>query len=210
MTEAQLDEALAEYIALYGEDMGTAQFRQEYMCDFNAAVLGAFYALEMQQVRAEGRILDTVEALPDQYVHRAWDLGMHDDTAIWWFQAQGSQLVVLDFYAASGMGVEHYAEVIEQRERQHGWLNGCDYVPHDAKVREFGSGRTRVETMQALGLRPMLVPLATLQDGINAVRRTLPLAVFHSRCESGGIDALEQYRREWDDEKKCFQSLAPA
>jgi hypothetical protein len=24
------------------------------------------------------------------------------------------------------------------------------------------------------------------------------------RCEHGGIDALEMYRREWDDDKKCF------
>jgi hypothetical protein len=206
LTEDQLNEALAEYVALYGEDMGNAQFQQEYMCSFNAAVLGAFFALEMQTLRAEGRILDTLEALPDQYVHRAWDLGVRDDTSIWWFQAQGSQLVVLDHYAASGMGVEHFAEVIERKGREHGWLHGTDYVPHDAKVKEFGTGRTRVETMQSLGLRPMLVPLTSLQDGINAVRRTLPLTVFHSRCEFGGIDALEQYRREWDDDKKAFRA----
>jgi hypothetical protein len=51
----------------------------------------------------------------------------------------------------------------------------------------------------------MLVPLSTVQDGINAVRRLLPLCVFHPRCEEGGIAALEQYRREWDDDKKCFK-----
>ena len=77
-------------------------------------------------------------------------------------------------------------------------------MPHDAKVKEWGSGRTRVETMSAMGLKPQLVPLASLDDGINAVRRTLPLCVFHPRCEDGGISALEQYRREWDDERKCF------
>jgi hypothetical protein len=59
--------------------------------------------------------------------------------------------------------------------------------------------------MSHLGLRPILVPLASLDDGINAVRRTLPLCVFHPRCEDGGISALEQYRREWDDERKCFK-----
>jgi len=62
--------------------------------------------------------------------------------------------------------------------------------------------------MQSLGLRPMLVPLASIDDGINAVRRTLPLCVFHPRCEDGGISALEQYRREWDDEKKTFRASA--
>jgi hypothetical protein len=62
--------------------------------------------------------------------------------------------------------------------------------------------------MQAMGLRPMLVPLSSIDDGINAARRTLPLCVFHPRCEDGGISALEQYRREWDDEKKAFRASA--
>jgi hypothetical protein len=62
--------------------------------------------------------------------------------------------------------------------------------------------------MQSMGLRPMLVPHHSLDDGINAVRRTLPLCVFHPRTEEGGLSALEQYRREWDDEKKSFRANA--
>ena len=46
-----------------------------------------------------------------------------------------------------------------------------------------------------------------MQDGIKAVRRTLPLCVFHPRCEERAAStALEQYRREWDDEKKAFRA----
>ncbi|WP_300571117.1 hypothetical protein, partial [Flavobacterium sp.] len=207
LTPAQLDEALAEYQALYGQDVGRLQFEQEYNCSFNAAILGSFYSHEMAQVRAEDRI-QPVEPLPGVPVHRSWDLGVGDDTSIWWFQAVGAQLYVLDHYAASGVGLEHYAQLIEGRHAERGWRHGTDYVPHDAKVREFGTGRTRVETMQSLGLAPMLVPQHLIDDGINAVRRTLPLCVFHPRCEDGGISALEQYRREWDDDKKCFRQSA--
>jgi hypothetical protein len=202
---AALAEALKEYQALYGADVGNAQYRQEYFCDWNAAILGAYWALEMAQVRAEGRILEC-EAIAKQPVHRAWDLGVRDDTSIWFFQVQGSQVVVLDHYANSGAGVEHYADEIEKRERQYGWKRGTDYVPHDAKIKEWGSGKTRVETMQTIGLRPQLVPHATFADGIEAARRTLPLCVFHPRTEATGIAALEQYRREWDDEKKAFKA----
>ena len=207
LTPEALTETLKEYSALYGEDVGRAQFQQEYFCDFQAAILGAFYAYEMAKVRNEGRVLE-VEALPGEYVHRAWDLGVTDDNSIWWFQIQGAQLIILDHYASSGAGVEHYAEEIAKRAAKYGWMDGNDYVPHDAKVKEWGSGKTRVETMKTFGLNPMLVQMATVQDGINAARRTLPLCVFHPRCETGGLDALEQYRREWDDEKKAFKATA--
>jgi phage terminase large subunit len=62
LTPEQLEESQAEYIALYGEDLGRAQFEQEYECSFNAAILGAFYAREMVAVRKEGRVQDRAAA----------------------------------------------------------------------------------------------------------------------------------------------------
>jgi hypothetical protein len=204
LTREQLDESLAELVSIYGADAGRASYEQEYMCSFSAAILGAFFALEMMEVRNEGRVLE-IEPDLDRPVHRAWDLGVRDDTCVIWYQAHGSQLLILDAYAASGVGVEHFRDEIFKRHQERGWLHGDDYVPHDAKIKEWGSGRTRVETMQALELSPLLVPLAGLEDGINAVRRTLPLCVFHPRCEPL-LSALEQYRREWDDDKKAFRA----
>lgn len=206
LSPQQLDESLKEYVALYGEDIGNAQFEQEYLCSFNAAILGAFYAREMVAVRKEGRITDEIEAIPGKPVHRAWDIGVKDDTSIWWFQVVGTQVFILDCYSASGVGLDHYADVIQKRKEQHGWEDGIDFVPHDAKIKEWGTGRTRVETMRDFKLNPQLVPLASKMDGINAVRVTLPRCVFHSRCEDEGISALEQYRREWDDDKKSFKA----
>lgn len=201
LSQEQLDESLKEYTALYGEDLGRAQFEQEYLCSFNAAILGAFYAREMVHVRAEQRIRPVVP-VPGKPVHTAWDIGVRDDTSIWWFQVHGGKVYILDCYTASGAGVDHYAEICHAKP----WLRGVDFVPHDAKVKEWGTGRTRVETMRQHGLTPQLVPMATKLDGINAVRRTLPNCIFDPRCEDVGIAALEQYRREWDDEKKTFRA----
>lgn len=199
MTTAQLADAQAEYRALYGDDIGQAQFDQEYLCSFNAAILGAFYAREMASVRAEGRVRET-EAVPGYHVHTAWDLGMRDSTAIWFFQVVGREILVLDYYASHGAGIEHYAEIVRSKP----WLRGTDYVPHDARVRELGTGRTRIEVMQECGLSPRVVPRMTKLDGINAVRQTLRRCVFDPACEDG-LAALEQYRREWDDERKTFR-----
>lgn len=206
LSPEQLEESISEYVALYGEDIGRAQFEQEYECSFNAAILGAFYAREMVAVRRDGRIDEELEAIEGIPVHRAWDIGVKDDTSIWWFQVVGVNLYILDCYSQSGMGVDHYAEVIEQRRKEHGWADGVDFVPHDARVKEWGTGRTRVETMQGLGLNPRVVPMASKLDGINAVRKTLPRCIFHARTEDQGVSALEQYRREWDDDKKAFKA----
>src|SRR5262245_36925835 len=85
LSQKQLDASLDEYVALFGRDVGLAQYKQEYECDFSAAILGAFYALEMMDVHREGRVTE-IEPDYDRPVHRAWDIGVRDDTAIWWFQ----------------------------------------------------------------------------------------------------------------------------
>lgn len=204
LTREQLDEAMAELIALYGPDIGMALYEQEYLCSFNAAILGAFYAAEMLAVRTEGRIRE-FDIDPDQPVHRAWDIGVQDDTSIWWFQVQGDRVRIIDCYTNHGAGVEHYADEIARRGYpEH--KEARDFVPHDAKVKEWGTGRTRIESMKLCGLRPKLVANAKKLDGINAVRRTLPRCTFHPRTEEIGVSALEQYRREWDDERKTFKA----
>lgn len=204
LSPEQIAESREEYIALYGEDVGNAQFEQEYNCSFNAAILGAFYAREMLALRNSGRIRD-FDHWPDVPVHTAWDIGTRDDTSIWWFQVFAGQTWILDCHTASGAGVDVYADICHNKDREYGWTRGVDYVPHDAKVMEWGTGRTRIETMQGLELKPKLVPMAKKLDGVNAVRQMLPRCVFHTRTDATGIAALEQYRREWDDDRKAFR-----
>ena len=205
LTAAQIAEARQEYVDLYGIDQGEALFAQEYEVSFTAATLGAFYAREMSAVRAEGRVVAGLDAIHGHPVHRAWDLGVRDDTCIWFFQVVGAQLFILDCYSTSGVGLDHYRDEIAARHEENGWTHGTDFVPHDAKVKELGTGRTRVETMGSLGLNPQLVPNAGLLDGINALRLTLPRCVFSDKCEYG-ISALELYRREYDEEKRTFRA----
>lgn len=208
LTNSEIADALAEYIAIYGEDVGRAQFEQEYMCSWTAAILGAFYGREMAAIRAEGRIFP-VEAAPEFPVHTVWDIGVSDDTALWHFQVVGPQVLVLGCHAQSGVGLDYYETYMREIYAQKCWRKGIDFVPHDAKAREWTSGgRTRIETMLSMGFTPQLVPNVGLMDGINAARRTLPLCVFDESVEMTGISALESYKRKWDDNKKAF-SLYP-
>ena len=180
-----------EYHALFGEAAGDALIEQEYYCSFSSVIPGSYYAKEMTICEREGRITD-VDVDRDLPVHSAWDLGVSDSTAIWCFQVNGQELRIVDYYEASGHGAEHYCE----------WLNsqkyrGVDWVPHDAKVREWGSGRSRLETLRMLGRKPRVVPAHNLQDGINAARITIPLVRFDAARCGRGIDALKSYQAEW-------------
>lgn len=204
LTDQQLSEALLDYTSLFGEDIGKAQFEQEYECSFNASILGAYYAHEMRDIRQQGRIRKIIP-VPGIPIHRAWDIGVGDSTTIWWFQVYRGVPYILDCYGNSGLGVDHYAEII--KERGFDLEGGVDYVPHDAKVREWGApgARTRVESMQREGLNPQLCPEASKADGIQAARITLKCCIIDPRCEEFGISALEQFRRQWDDDKKTFK-----
>lgn len=205
--KADLVEALEEYKSIYGEDFGTAVYEQEYECSFTAAIMGAFYAVEIRRLRNEGRITEECIAIDGKEVHRVWDIGVNDDTSIWWFQVQAGQPVILDCYSASGYGVDHYKEVCDERAEKYGWKQGKDWVPHDAKQRQWvlAGANTIMQAMQDAGMTPQLAPNVSKLAGISAARETLRRAAFHPRCEDVGIGALENYRRDWDDDKKTFK-----
>ena len=200
LSEAELAAELRQYKAAYGEDIGQNLYDQEYLCSFDAAILGAYYGKELRALEKDGRI-DAWPHDPALPVHTAWDLGIGDSTAIWFWQAVGSEVRVVDFYEAHGHAIPHYAANVNGRT----WIKGDDWVPHDAKIREYGTGKTRVETMREHGLRPRLVPDHRLEDGINAARVTLPRCFFNREKTWDAIEGLRQYRADWDDQNRCFR-----
>jgi len=148
----------------------------------------------------EGRIarVEYDEALP---VHVSWDLGISDSCALWFFQVTMGEVRVIDFYEHNNVGLEHYVKVMQEK----GYWYGDDWLPHDAKVRELGTGRTRVETLINMGRKPKIVPSHKVSDGINAARLLLRHCYFDElNCEQG-INSLRSYQREWDDVKRVFR-----
>jgi len=180
--------------------MTPEQYAQEYECSFEAAITGAYWGREMALAEEAGRVC-RVDVDRGAEVHTAWDLGVRDSTAIWFFQVLAGGINVVDFYEASGVGLDHYAETLRGKDYK---IGPC-HVPHDAKVKEWGSGRTRIEQMEALGLNPVLVPDHRLMDGIGAARETLARVRFDAtRCKDG-IEALKQYRADFDEERKVLK-----
>lgn len=188
---------LADARAVMTED----QYAQEFECSFEAAIQGAYYGKDMRVAEEQGRIA-SVPWEPKVPVWTAWDLGIGDSTAIWFAQVVGNEIRLIDYYEASGVGLDHYARVLKDKP----YVYERHLLPHDGDVRELGTGRSRREMLESLGLRTEIVKNLGVDDGINAVRAILPRCWFDAKKCERGIEALRQYRRKYDDKLKAFQS----
>jgi phage terminase large subunit len=184
------------------EQMTDAQYRQEYECSFQAAIVGAYYGEELEEAGREGRICTNLYD-PAIEVHTSWDIGASDHTAIWFVQRVGQKIHLIDYYAASTMGFGHFARILQSKTYKY----GRHFFPHDVGNQYQDGGeltRTRRQTIEGLGIPVTVVAKWGLEDGINAVRRILPKCWFdQDKCQEG-IKALRQYRRKWDDVRKVF------
>lgn len=177
---------------------------------FEQALEGAYYANEMAKVRTEGRItsIPYERGVP---VDTWWDIGVRDSTTIWFVQHCGREIHLIDYYSASGEGLQHYVSVLREKSAERDWLYGRHVAPHDMKVREFGSeAKPRHEIASGLGVhfeicpQGIFPPGSELAEGIEAVRNALDRCWFDAeRCEEG-IKCLDSYRKQWDEVRAVY------
>ena len=72
-------------------------------------------------------------------------------------------------------------------------------------VKEFGTGRTRLEIASELGIKPgRVVNKVSIADRIEAGRRLIAVSQFdEKRCERG-LDALTSYTKEFDEKRGTY------
>jgi hypothetical protein len=135
-------------------------------------------------------------------VNLAIDIGVRDSTTIIWWQNIGATVRIIDCYENSKEGLEFYAKIIQSKPYQMGRY----IAPHDIAVKEWGSGMTRIEKAKQLGIPFTVAGNYSIEDGIEAVRSTLPKCwIDEVKCKPL-IKALENYRQEWDDKRKVYKT----
>lgn len=181
--------------------MGEDRYDQEFECSFEAAIQGAYYAQEMKTATSDGRVTN-VPYDPAVGVTTAWDLGIGDSTAIFFAQYVGQEIRIIDYYESSGVGLDHYAKVLSEK----GYHYSEHILPHDVQVKELGTGKSRVETLDALGISDITIaPKLAVDDGIQAARSMIARCWFDEEDCARGIEALRQYRREFDERLKTWR-----
>lgn len=176
---------------------------------FQQSVEGAYYAKQFHWLYSQKRI-GTIPDNPHLPVHTFWDIGVGDSTAIWFVREVGNEFHVIDYYENSGEGLRHYMKILKEK----GYTYGEHWGPHDIENREFGSdAKSRKELAkegyeidgQRYSIKFNVVPRESVDTGIEAVREILPMCVFdEAKCEEG-INALEGYRKEWDEKRGCWK-----
>ncbi len=183
--------------------MTQAEFDQEWYLSPTAAIKGAYYGKEIDAAIREKRIT-RVPYDPAVPVYDVWDLGKGSKMAIGMYQRVGRNVQMIDYL--QGTESDGLPQLIQTLQKKP-YVWGKHFAPHDIRATEIGTGKTRLETAAALGWAFTVVPEIGVDDGINAGRLLWPrLWVDEEKCQQF-IDAIGQYRQEWDEKRGMFRDL---
>jgi len=180
-------------------EMGEDKYKQEFECSFDAPVEGAYYGSLLHEADNENR----VTKIPKDELAKivcSWDLGVSDSTCIWVAQIVGKEIQLIDCTENHGVGLDYYVSWL----RDNGYDKGQQILPHDVRVREMTTGRSRLEVLMEAGLDVTVAPSLSIADGIQAVRRMLPRCWFDMEHTKNGLVALRNYRREFNEKQNVF------
>jgi phage terminase large subunit len=185
------------------------EFEQEWYNSFEAAIKGAIYRQEITIARKEERITKFIPWDPHLPTFTVWDLGINkgNQMAIGFFQRIGNEPRMIDYYENIGEGFAHYIKVVKEKP----YIYAKHFAPHDIKVRELGTGKTRYDTAEKLGLKFELdhdgksgVPRIGIEDGIDKARAFFRRIHICARKCGTFLDIIGMYHRKFDDSKNIY------
>ena len=181
-------------------EMTQEEFDQEWYCSFEAAIKGAYYAKELSKARADGRI-KILPYDPILKVHTVWDLGIGKNLAIGFYQAVGRERHFIDCWVGTEKdGIPEAAKALQNKP----YIYGKHFAPHDVKAVEQGTGKTKQETAEKLGIKFEVVPNIGVDNGIKAGKLMFARLWIDEKNCADWLDAISQYHQEWDENRGMF------
>ena len=176
--------------------LSTEEYAREFECIRVAAVRGAIFGKVLREIEEEKRV-GKVPYDPAVKVGTSWDLGVGDSTSVWFYQQVGMEVRLIDYLENSGEGLAYYARELQNKP----YVYGEHIAPHDIGVRELGTGRSRLEVAQELGINFRVLPRVSqsgrseIDERIDAGRRLLPRCWIDEEKCAKGLEALRSWHR---------------
>lgn len=206
-TDIQIEQARQNYIALYGDEtIADSLIRQEYYCDFNAAVLGSVFGKQIERCEREKRLLSNL-ILHEQNapVSTVWDLGWSDATACWFFQIINGEIRVLDFWQANFAEPKDLATMLLTKAKKNNFKYETHYFPHDAVFKlQSAGGKSMIEQLLKLGVKGQVIPATSTQNSISAGRMAINNAWFDNDTCFTGLEHLRSWHYGYSEKNRVF------
>ncbi len=155
-----------------------------------AVVDGAIYADEVMQAQESGQIT-RVPYDPMLKVHVVFDLGWNDSMFITLVQKGVSHIAVIEAIEDDHKTIEHYSTLLKQKNLNWGQV----WLPHDGETRDFKTGRSTKEILEAFGWQVRIVPRHNVEAGIRLGRLTFPRVYWDQERAERQVHCLKRYRR---------------
>lgn len=164
---------------------------------FQVSTEGTYYANQLALARKQQRIgfVPYTVGVP---VDTFWDIGLNDETCIWFHQKVGLRHCFIRYYECSGEAPAHY--VAEMQKTGYVW--GRHYLPHDGNTRRIQINGTKsyADLLAELGLQNIDIVdrINSVTTGIQMVRNVFGNCWFDETLCAAGLVGLQQYRKEWN------------
>jgi len=204
--DIEFTESQIYWLAAKMDELGE-DFDQEYPATpdkaFATSIEGMYFKNQYSKLMKSGRITKA-SYNPDYKVYVAFDLGINDETVILFFQLILGVPYQIDEYHNSGEGILFYSEILKKMPYAGNY--DAMFMPHDIAVRDYSTGRTRLETMQLDGWTNIQVlEKLSFSDSINAARQLIDASVFSDTCLDTLL-ALQNYRKKYDKSIGAYMS----
>jgi phage terminase large subunit len=162
---------------------------------------GAIFAKELTMAELQGRICN-VPYDATKPVHAVFDLGWADQTACWILQFVGQETRLLRYFEDSQQTMSYYMAKLQS----FGYLYDTIWLPHDAKAKSLGTGKSIEEIVRASGYKVQVLDRVPVADSINAARTIFNRCYFDRQNTEEGLQCLRHYRYDVDPESKVFSA----
>lgn len=164
-------------------------------------VNGAIFAKEVTMADLEGRICN-VPWDATKPCHAVFDLGWADQTAVWILQFIGQETRLLRYFEDSQQTISYYMAKLQS----FGYTYDTIWLPHDAKAKSLGTGKSIEEIVRATGMKVQILDRVPVADSINAARTIFNKCYFDRQNTEEGLQCLRHYRYDVDPDTKMFSA----